>query len=100
MIKNPPLMQETQVQSLDQEDSPEEGNGYPLQHSCLGNPMDRWSLAGYSPWGHIESDTTDDYNPFTFSFNGFQNILLIFHRKLIDAPPKMKRHLASKCRKC
>ena len=21
--------------------SPEEGNGYPLQHSCLGNPMDR-----------------------------------------------------------
>ena len=21
--------------------SPGEGNGYPLQHSCLGNPMDR-----------------------------------------------------------
>ena len=21
--------------------SPEEGNGYPLWHSCLGNPMDR-----------------------------------------------------------
>ena len=20
---------------------PEEGNSYPLQHSCLGNPMDR-----------------------------------------------------------
>ena len=32
--------------------SPGEGNGYPLQHSCLKNPMDRaWeSLAGYSPW--------------------------------------------------
>ena len=28
---------------------PGEGNGYPLQYSCLGNPMDR-SLAGYSPW--------------------------------------------------
>ena len=23
------------------EDSPGEGNGYPLQYSCLGNPMDR-----------------------------------------------------------
>ena len=30
--------------------SPGEGNGNPLQYSCLGNPMDR-SLAGYSPWG-------------------------------------------------
>ena len=27
-----------------------EGNGYPLQYSCLKNSMDR-SLAGYSPWG-------------------------------------------------
>ena len=24
--------------------SPGEGNGYPLQYSCLGNPMDRGSL--------------------------------------------------------
>ena len=23
--------------------SPGEGNGYPFQHSCLGNPMDRWA---------------------------------------------------------
>ena len=30
--------------------SPGEGNGNPLQYSCLGNPMDRRSLAGYSPW--------------------------------------------------
>ena len=65
-MEDPPLMQETQVQYLDQEDSPGEGNGYPLQHSCLGNPMDRWSLAGYSPQGHIESDTTDW--PFHFLF--------------------------------
>ena len=26
-----------------------EGNGNPLQYSCLENPIDR-SLAGYSPW--------------------------------------------------
>ena len=30
---------------------PGEGNGYPLQHSCLENLMDRRSLVGYSPWG-------------------------------------------------
>ena len=30
-----------QVQSLDREDSLGEGNGYPLQYSCLENPMDR-----------------------------------------------------------
>ena len=29
------------VQSLGQEDPPEEGNGNPLQYSCLENPMDR-----------------------------------------------------------
>ena len=40
-VKNPPTMQETGVQSLDQEDSPGEGNANPLQYSCLGNPMDR-----------------------------------------------------------
>ena len=29
------------VQPLGQEDPLEEENGYPLQYSCLGNPMDR-----------------------------------------------------------
>ena len=28
---------------------PGEGNGYPLQYSCLENPM------GYSPWGHKQT---------------------------------------------
>ena len=31
--------------------TPGEGNGNPLQQFCLGNPMDRRSLVGYSPWG-------------------------------------------------
>jgi len=31
-------MQETQVRSLDWEDSPGEGNGNPFQYSCLENP--------------------------------------------------------------
>ena len=40
-VKNLPTMWETRVQSLAQEDSPGEGNGYPLQYSCLENSMDR-----------------------------------------------------------
>ena len=36
---------------------PGEGNGNSLQYSCLENTVDR-SLAGYSLWGHKESDTT------------------------------------------
>ena len=36
-----------------------EGNGYPLQHSCLENSMEQWSLVSYTPWGCKESDTTE-----------------------------------------
>ena len=35
--------------------SPGEGNGNPLQYSCLGNPMDRgawWSIVGLRRVGH------------------------------------------------
>jgi len=34
------------------------GNGNPLHYSCLGKSHGQMSLAGYSPWGHKESDTT------------------------------------------
>ena len=45
-------VQETQemlVQSLDQEDSPGEGNGNPFQYSCLEDPMDgrAWQATVY-----------------------------------------------------
>ena len=33
---------------------PGEGNGNPLQYSCLENPMDGGALVGYSPWGRKE----------------------------------------------
>ena len=39
--------------------SPGEGNGNPLQYSCLENPHGQRSLADYSPWGSKESDTTE-----------------------------------------
>ena len=39
--------------------SPGGGYGNPLQHSYLENPNRQRSLAGYSPWGDKESDTTE-----------------------------------------
>ena len=39
--------------------SPGEGNGNPLQYSCLENPIERSTVGSYSPWGHKESDTTE-----------------------------------------
>ena len=38
---------------------PGEGNGNPLQYSCLENSMDGGAWLGDSPWGHKESDTTE-----------------------------------------
>ena len=39
--------------------SPGEGNGNPLQYSCLENPHRQRSLVGYNPWGHNELETTE-----------------------------------------
>ena len=39
--------------------SPGGGHGNPLQYSCLENPHGQSSLAGYSSWGHKESDMTE-----------------------------------------
>ena len=38
-----------------------EGNGNPLQYSCLENSNGQRILAGYSPWGCKESDTTNTH---------------------------------------
>ena len=45
---------------------PGEGNGNPLQYSCLENIMD--GGAWYSPWGHKESDTTELLHFLSFLF--------------------------------
>ena len=39
--------------------SPRGGQGNALQYSCLENPYEQRSLAGYSPWGCKESDMTE-----------------------------------------
>ena len=47
IVKKLPVLQETQVQSLGQEDPLEKGMANTLQYCCLGNPMDRgawWAI--------------------------------------------------------
>ena len=39
--------------------SPGEGNGHPLQYPCLEKSHGERSLVGCSPWGRIESSTTE-----------------------------------------
>ena len=41
MVKNPPANAGDPGSTPGWERSPEEGNGYPLQYSCLENSMDR-----------------------------------------------------------
>ena len=48
--------------------SPGGGHGNPLQYSCLENPHGKRSLAGYSPWGHKESDMTEQLSMHSYNF--------------------------------
>ena len=59
MIKNLPAIQETSVDPWVGK-IPGEGNGNPLQYSCLENPMDRgaWWTTVHG-WDCKESDTTE-----------------------------------------
>ena len=58
LVKILPAMQETWVQSLDQEDPLEKGMA---THSCIlaWRIRGQRSLAGYSPWDCKELDTTE-----------------------------------------
>ena len=53
LVKNLPAMRETLVQSLGRADPLEEEMA---THSII---LGQRSLAGYSPWGREESDTTE-----------------------------------------
>ena len=58
MVKSPREMQETRVQFHGLGRSPGEGNGNPLQYSCLENSMDRGSSQA-TIHGVAESDMTE-----------------------------------------
>ena len=66
-------MRETWVQSLGWEDSLGEGNGNPLQYSCLENPMD-----GGTWWAtvHGVAKSWTRLSDFTFTFFHFLSLSL------------------------
>ena len=53
------------------------GNGNPLLYSWLGSPIGQRSLAGYSLWGHNESDTTEQPSPHSIRSSHGKNILFV-----------------------
>ena len=73
-VKILPAMQEAWVQSLGQKDPLQKGKA--THSSILAWEIHRQrSLVGYSPWGHKESDTTEQLTPIEGNFLG-QNIIL------------------------
>ena len=68
-VRNPPAMQETQIRSLGREDPLEEGMA--AHSSTLAWRIHgQRSLAGYSPWGGKESDSSSQLH---FHFQGYCN---------------------------
>ena len=59
MVKNPPAVQETWVQSLGWEDPLEEGMASYSSILAWKNPQGQRSLGGYSPWGCKESNASE-----------------------------------------
>ena len=60
--------------------SPGEGNGYPLQYSCLENPRGQRSLVGNNLWGPKESDMTEQLTRFQ---TGAQHVASLMKAPLI-----------------
>ena len=59
MVKNPPAMRKDLDSIPELGRFPEGGHGNSLQYACLENPRGQRILVGYSPWGHKESDITE-----------------------------------------
>ena len=53
------------------------GHGNPLQYSCLKNPYGQRSLAGCSPWGCKESDTTEWPSKAQISMQPFESCMQV-----------------------
>ena len=60
VVKNPPANAEDMGSIPGLERSTGEGNGNPLQYSCLGNPMDReaWWATVYGVAKKVRPDST------------------------------------------
>ena len=64
--------------------SPRWGNGYPLQYSGLENGQR--GLAGYSPWGRKELDTTEQLPLSLFHFMSEFQVCTFWPPSLFTAP--------------
>ena len=62
MVKNPPANPRDAGSIPGLGRSPGEGNGNPLQYSCLGNPMDRGAWQATNDGVLKELDTTQQLN--------------------------------------
>ena len=68
MVKNPPAMQETWFQSLSREDTwRREWQSTPV--FLPGESHGQRSLVGYSPWGYIELDMTEQLSTWKVDCN-------------------------------
>ena len=66
MVKNPPANAKDAGLIPEPGRSPGEGNGNPLQYSCLGSPMDRGVLWATGHGVTKESDTTKQLSRYTY----------------------------------
>ena len=66
-VKKLPAMQETQIQSLGQEDSLEKEMAAHSSILAWKKSHGQRSMVGYSPWGHKESDVTEQLTLSTFN---------------------------------
>ena len=69
--------------------SPRGRHGNPLPRSCLENSQGQRTLAGYSPWGCKESDTTETLN--TSTYDPTQNTQIHKDRKGSRVPGTVGR---------
>ena len=76
MVKNLPAMQEIWVQPLGWED-PLEKEWLPTPVFLPGEFHGQRNLAGYSPWGCKESDTTEQLTYFTLSVTKKKYVLIL-----------------------
>ena len=107
MVKNLPVVQETQVRSLDEEDPLEKGKA-PTPGFLPVESHGQRNLAGYSPWGLKESDMTEQLTKklwlFTHHLTRPLSLFLMFgtqtsarvsthppHAALSSSPPKSRR---------
>ena len=72
--------------------SPEEWNGYPLQYSCLENPMDRGVWQTNRPWGPKELDMTEWLSMYAcdvnYLYDGYYSLLWAFTSRP-QTPPEI-----------